>query len=212
MKYYYLSTDEGKRKKFAYGIGDFPSEKISCDVCGRNYSRSLVTKRNLPYEMYLSNGYYPDFLWEYYRFISERAKQILFEEKVTGYILEGVTMRSFSDLSVEEIKELKRDRFKVDRIPLNPPQYYRLFIKYIAKMHKESNYILLESCDACGYTHYGTKVREDERIIIDESTLNGDDFFLLEGRGSVIYCTERFVDIYNKHNLTGLDFDEVEAY
>ena len=206
-----MATDSGKRKRYSYGVGAFPHKKILCSICGREYSAGLLNKHDISYKMFLSNDYYPDFLWGYYTFISERTKEIFLEEDVKDYYLGDTFMRSITDLTKEEIKELRGDRFKIDRIPIDPPSYYRLFPKHYAHLHKESNIKLLENCEACGYEWYGTQNKEKENEIIDLNSLNGDDIFWIYERGSAIYCTDRIVEIYNKHKLTGLYFTEVEA-
>lgn len=208
MKFYKFIHDEGSRRKFSEAVGDYPTQEITCSVCGRTYS-SFISDNSIPYKVYLTNENYADFVWEYYQLISESAKVLLQAEEINGYVLDQIIMRGRNDLTKDEIKELKESRYKVENVPVSPPPYYRIIIKHKASLHEKSNIYLKEYCDVCGYKKYDSDVGFLERkCFIDSCSLNGDDIFGLEGVGG-IYCNERFIDVYKKNKLTGLMFEEV---
>lgn len=163
----------------------------------------------------MSNDFYPDFLWYFIDHISGKAKNVLETERITGYQLEKAHIVSVNDLTDMQKRELRHDGFKVNKIPPDPPEYYKLHVSLGAEFHEKSNIILVESCDECGYEKYITKgkdwVESSDGIILRKDSLNGSDLFLAKGYGFSVYCTERFVEVYNKHELTGLLFREIEV-
>lgn len=214
--FYYISTDEGIKKKFAYAIGvtEWPQKAISCPKCKREWQKSLMYELSTDIPVVLSNDNYPDFLWYYIDHISENAKNVLEFEKITGYMLEKANVLSVSKLSKDQIKELRNDGFKVNKIPENPPIYYKLHVSLGAEYHEKSNVVLKENCDYCGYEFYGIKDSEphiEKSFVLKKNSWNGKDLFIAKGYGHIIFCTEHFKEVYYKNNLSGLCFTEIEV-
>lgn len=216
MAYYRLLTDEGNKKKFAYAIGlsDWPERLISCNVCKRKWKKSLMHEFGTNVLVALSNDNYPDFLWFFIRHVSEKAKNVMETEGITGFKLENAQVLSVDELTDIQKKELRYDGFKIKKIPKDPPKYYKLHVSIGANYHEKSGIILRDSCSECGYEKYVTKGKdwvESEPTVIQKDSIKGYDLFMAKGYGQTIFCTEKFADVYIKHSLTGLLFDEVEV-
>jgi len=128
---------------------------------------------------------------------------------VIFFILSG------SSLTIEQKKSLRDDGFNLKKIPLDPARFYKMHVSLEAVYHKNSNIILLENCDQCGYERYVTIGKEwvdsEQPCILSADSLNGRDLFLAKGYGVSIFCSQRFVDVYNKYKLTGLLFEPVQV-
>lgn len=215
--YYRLATDEGKRKKYAYaiGLGGWPREDVSCSKCNREWKKSTIDEFGVSTPVVLSNDNYPDYMWYYITHISEKAKSVMELEGITGFKVEDALIISFDELTEAQKKELRWDGVKVNKIPSNPPHYYKLHVCIGAEYHENSNLVLLESCDDCGYEKYVSKGKEwvdsSEGIFLKKGSLIGYDLFKVKGYGATIFCSEKFVEAYKRHALTGLDFDEIEV-
>lgn len=218
MEFYALSIDEGQRKKFAYGVlvDDYPNEEVICTHCGREWDKDLLIHDDIALEIVLSNNYYSDFLGVIYHvLISDKVYNLLKNEKVTGFHLKDVVIKSVLDLSSEKLKELSKRGYIVKKFSHEKPLYYRLLVDGNAQAHKNSEVILTEFCEICGFELYTTigksYIDPFHPIYIDMQTWNGDDLFLVKELGSRIFCTEKFKNIYNNNNLSGLIFDKVKS-
>jgi len=161
----------------------------------------------------LTNSYYPDFVYFlYYILVSSKAKDVLLSENITGYHLEDINVVAKSNIAPAKIKELRDMGYKVNNISDDPPSYNKLVANRSARLHQMSNVVKV-NCDICGFEGYQMMVMEDifKPETIKEESWNGDDIFMVEEFCSVVYCTEKFVEVYKKHELTGLIFKEVES-
>ncbi|AFL99850.1 MULTISPECIES: double-CXXCG motif protein [Desulfitobacterium] len=215
MRYYCLEIDEGNKKKYAYGLSvtEWPRKWILCSKCQREWKKSVMHDFGTDTPIVLSNDNYPDFLWFYINHISEKAKDVLEREKITGYRLEKAPVLSFNDLTDMQLKELRRHGTRVNKIPTVPPAYYKLHVDVCAELYRKSNIILLDSCSECGYETYLAESKERiesrDSLFLRGESLNGIDLFRAKGYGVNIYCSERFVEAYQRHELTGLMFTEI---
>ena len=219
MIFYRLTTDIGKRKRFAYGIsfGDYPSKEIYCSSCGRKWNKNMVLDEDLTHTIVFSHSHFPDISeYELQKLVYIKVKDIFTEEQIKGYHLsDNIYIRSQRDLSLEKGKELCRKGFKVKDIAIDPPFYYRFFHDGYAELDEEKSKIhLLEECNICSYKKYVSEGRSylDTSVtppFIKESSWDGSDFFKVIEMSAVIFCTERVYEIYKKYKLTGLLFTEV---
>jgi len=227
MNFYDITIDEGRRRKFACGhleeIIPIKKERRSCPDCsgllGKNYFQ-LFNDKNWNAKMYMDREHYADFMsYLVYPIVSEKAKEVLTENFGDAVDFGDIEMVSYRDLTVEKLKDI-RDTFgypAVKKIPNDPPQLYRLLLKQGADLDFEkSNIKLTLDCLTCGSRVYDTpyfeysaehgKIIFTPTVYIKESTWKGYDIFHVEGYGSTVFCTEKFIEIYNQHKLTGLRF------
>lgn len=217
MEIYAISVDEGRKKKFSFGIiiGQYPSKIINCRSCGRAWKKDLLLEHDISIKILLSNENYPDFLGVMHHvLVSKVAMEVINNENLTGYVLKRIKPMSVNDLLSDEKKILRQEGYKVNNFSSNPPIYFRMFIDEGAMLHSESNVHLIEKCIDCGFQSYATVgenyVDPFQPIIIDKSSWNGQDLFLIKELGARIFCTEKFVEIYEKYKLSGLVFEKVE--
>lgn len=213
MDFYRLSTDEGKQKKFAYGIGldEYPQRLITCDICGREWKKGMLLDEDTLLSICLSNEFYPDFLNVIsHTLVSEKAKDVLAQETITGYKLGIIDIIPRDEIPPAKTKKLRQSGYNVKKISNNPPNYYRLFAERSAELHIKSEVFFEQECTACGYRKF-VKTDPFKQEYIRKDSWNGSDLFMVKEFGAVIYCTERFVETYQKHNLTGLLFRRVES-
>ena len=219
MDFYRVRIEIGKRKRFAYGItiGNYPSIEIQCDKCKKVWKKSLYYDESQKQIIALSNNYFPDFLsYTPQILISQRAKEIFVQEKITGYHLnENLEIVPYDKLSIQEIKEIRRDGFDVKKFSNEVPKYYRFYSDGKAELNEKSNVLTDEHCDECSYTHYYTKgysyFDTNSPFYITEKTWDGKDFFTVKEFPTLENCTERVVEIYNKYKMTGLYFEKIES-
>lgn len=210
MKIYLITHDSGRRKRFAEVISEDETEIVDCKTCHRNYMKQILRNENL--SAYVTNDYYADFAWGRPSWISEKCKNILFSENISGFQTIKVEMLSYKDIVKEEILDLKRSGYKVESIPENPIQYYNLYCDYSASLHLESNYGVIEYCNECGYEVFGVLSSDKEiKCVLDSSSLNSNDIFNVKGKGTTLFCNERFKEVVENHNLMGLMFEEIEV-
>lgn len=217
MRYYCLEIDEGEKEPYAYGasVGEWPRKEIHCPLCQREWKKSTMYDWGTDTPIVLSNDNYPDFLWFYINHISGKAKDVLEREKITGYSLEKAHVLSVRDLSDLQLKELRRQGIRIHKIPTEPPVYHKLHVAVSAEFYKKSNVILLDRCPECGYETYSAESKERiearDYLYLREESLKGADLFRAKGYGVTVYCSERFVEVYKRNELTGLTFTEIEV-
>jgi ribosomal protein L37E len=214
MLFYQWETDEGRHKKFAYGleVQGYGTKTIKCNVCGREWRRLV---REDDFCIVMSNNNFPDFTsFLHYRLISHRALDILNNEKIKAFHVEPFPVISAELLTEERKREFRRDGDNVNKFGVDPPKYYWLRAEIGAQLHAMSN-VILDQCAACGFrrVHSPDKsyVDPDQQIFIDLSTWDGSDLFAARESPAVIYATEKFREIYRDYKMTGLDFKETEG-
>jgi len=226
MIFYRVSIDVGKRKKFACGcLAEIINyEKSPCPACSIEVVTpnlfEMFEDKAFNIKMHMDRDYYADFMCSQIRdIVSERAKEMLSDNFSNSVDFASIGMVSLRDLSPSFLKYY-RDRYgskEVKRIPDDPPQYHRLLLKQGADLDfKKSNIQLIFECSTCGrkkydipYSHY----KDDgfALIYLIESTWNGRDIFYVEGMGNTVFCTERFIEVYSQHELTGLEFAQIST-
>lgn len=218
MTFYKISEDNTKRKRFAFGIliGTYPQDIINCTKCGRTWKKEKLSNESNELEIVLSNNNYPDFTGVvFHDLISDKTKDVLLYENITGVnISDKIKILSRNDLSLYVIKRFREEGYKVNEIPNEPIRYHRMFLEFGANCHSKSEIVLNAECSACGYGNYVTVgkpyIDPTHPIYIDENSWDGKDIFAIKSLGFNKFCTQRFVDIYNKYNLTGWVFEKVE--
>jgi len=227
MNFYTVNIDLGKRKRFACGcFSELFCEPILtlCSKCGEEYSNTdydkMFADKAWHVGMYMDRDYYADFASSQFRpIVSAKAKRILAENCSNATDFGDIKMVSFRDLTREKLKQIRDWAGYADtkKIPNDPPQYYRLLLKQGAELDfQKSNIKLTIDCTTCGrknydipYSHYGPN--GSEQIYIIESTWVGYDIFYAEGKGNTLFCTERFIEIYEKNKLSGLRFEKIQT-
>lgn len=216
MKIYKMTSDPGKRRRFAYAIETIDDGFIdlNCNICKKEGKGLPFKKKNRNVPLIISNKPLPDFMFYYITLISERVKNIFEEEGITGYELEKAIIKSTDNLTEDEELYFKENRYKQKDFLVNPPDYYKMFIpKFGAEPHESLGVKLISKCNACGYENYELDTPYagilSPMILKKESIIISNDLFTVKAYGGE-YCTERFKNIYDKHKLTGLNFEEVE--
>ncbi|MPW26724.1 hypothetical protein GC105_13100 [Alkalibaculum sp. M08DMB] len=216
MNFYRIYTDEGKRKKYSYGIimNDNEFKKVECPVCNRTWEYDPLLDSDNKLKVVLGNSNYADFIMAlYFELISQKSLNILLKENTTGWTYEEINTMSKEELTDEQVKDFKEEYGikALKSIPNNPPIYYKILAKKTAKLHPRSRVILIGKCDVCGYEEYDKEGSYFDPDYIEKDSWNGDDIFGVKEYGTTMFCSERFVEIYHKHSLTGLGFDRIEA-
>ncbi|MDR0321182.1 MAG: hypothetical protein LBI28_06740 [Treponema sp.] len=223
MDFFRVMIDFGKRKRFACGcLAEITEYKRTlCPVCGiervtPNYQQMFKDKKwNM--KIFMDREHYADFLSSQIRgIVSEKTKKILIENFNNAVDFGNIEMISFRDLTEQKLQEIRNcyGYAAVKKIPNDPPQYYRLLLKQGAELDfQKTNIELTVDCSKCGRKRYATpgcSYHEGTPYII-ESTWKGYDIFYIEGMGNTVFCTERFIEIYNQNKLTGLEFEKVQT-
>ena len=224
VDFYSVMIDSGKRKRFAVGFlaESYESELKLCPACGVKWSMPghdrWFNDKAWNMKMLMSREHYADFTWsDASCVVSEKAQKILMENFNNAVDFGEIEMVSLRDLTESFLKKERRQSGSkaAKMIANDPPQYYRLFLKIGADLDFEkTNIELALDCPECGRKSY---VTPGEIIIfgatphIIESTWQGYDIFYVEGLGTTMFCTERFVEVYNQNKLTGFLFEQVPA-
>ena len=215
MDFYEIRVDEGKRKKYAQGLllSGFNLKEIFCNTCKRLWHEYPSLEETMHLNIAFSNDYYPEFLnTSFNTLVSEKAKDVLSIEKISGYRLEEIEPISRDNIPESVIIKLKECcGAKINMIPNNPPMFHRLIVERSAELHLSSNVVLRERCETCGYENYEKIGDVFAPEYIKRDTWNGNDLFMVKQFYAVIYCTERFVNIYDKYSLKGLEFKKTES-
>ncbi len=109
-----------------------------CPKCNRSYGErwAYTTDEDLIITAVMSNSRMADFSrYGTSYFVSDRAKEIMEKEKVTGYHLGPINIVGINELTKEEIQELKYD-YDIKKIPTDPIRYHRLFADGRIKLHE----------------------------------------------------------------------------
>jgi ribosomal protein L37E len=214
MRFYNLLTDEGKKRKLASAIeviigSNNQQHHVDCNVCGNSWSKIVASEKP---EFVLTNEFYPDFMRGTWRIlISERAKEVFSLENVTGYELKEGSTTSPYDTPAEFQSLLKLAEENIKKMPVNPPTYHVLETQGEVSLHEKSALDIFK-CSACGYTKVSSPgysvVVPDHPKYVDKNTWNGNDLFQVQYVNNYC-CSERFYEIYQKYQLTGLYFKEI---
>lgn len=210
---YLLMTDEGKRKKFAEGylLDRIPSRPIVCSVKHSSDSEMTCFDSGVPCVVVLSNDNYPDYLASWPNLFSERMKQMMETEGIEGVALEKATTLSLRDLTPAQLKSLRNDDVKVNRIPNDPPAYYKPVATIYAHYHPITGIKTLESCSLCGYERIGPEnYKPDSITALNLESLPQTDLFGAIGYTGCIFCTERFKLLCETYGMKGIEFLEVQ--
>ena len=213
MRFYKYSIDEGRRKKYAYGIGVQILQKydeMQCNACGRNLRKSVKVEN--PYVV-LTSEHYPDFMYsDVGRLISAKAREVLIKENVSGCTLSEIITVAPKETPAAFQKLLKEAGENVKRMPENPPKYYKFHESAWVPFHEKSQLEVHSGCSVCGYPSIATSpgepfVKFGHPVYMDQKEWDGSDFFSITQVGTSV-CSERFYDIYHEHQLTGLVFEQ----
>lgn len=217
---YEVRIDSGVRNKFSEPImiddSWFP-QQVKCEFCKRTWDKPVLFEPNRVVEYALTNKKNPDFMSLYVNLISENCKNILTNENVTGFTVEKVKMYSKRDLRNDVLNYLKDEGVNINNLADDVPNYYRIIIDktHMAKFHNSTNIVLAERCDACGFERYETKgmgyVDTLKDCILSKDNLVKEDLFYAEGYGYTLFSSEKFKQICQLNNLTGITFKEVSV-
>jgi len=168
----------------------------------------------------MNNDYYADFLASSIignGIVSEKAMIVLKENFGNTIDFGNIEMISYRDLDEAFLRKVRdySGNKAAKQIANDPPQYYRLILNVGASLNLQlTNMELSLDCLKCGRKEYGAVAgsREDwwnNTPHIIESSWKGYDLFHVEGKGNTVFCTERFIEVYKHHALTGLEFEQV---
>ncbi|MDD7792997.1 hypothetical protein [Clostridium sp. 'White wine YQ'] len=214
--FYRLFIDEGKRKKYAYGIllNDYPVQRINCGVCNRVWDKDMLLTLKPEFELVLSNDNLPDFLGLLILdLISEKTKQVFEESEITGYKLFKTNCLKKDEISKEKLKSLAEDGFNKNKISNLVQNYYFLDVSIGAELDSKTEIIVQEYCNSCGYVKYRTEgktfIDPAHPIYIKKASWNGNDIFRIKELGNTIFCTQKIVDLCKEHKLMGIGFEKI---
>jgi len=193
VKFYKLWHPENIPERYIawWSSKDMKLESIKCPV---DDGHQRTGKRLTNLSVIIKNGgaFKYDFIWTCYSepMINERVVKILKDECLTGYELKPVT-----------IKKVERN------CPKEIPKYQELWVIGKAGVHPDTGLIVFERCDACGLVEYrGWK----NKLIIDEKSWDGSDFFHLDPYPGGTFVSERVKEVFEKYKVTGVEFTPSE--
>lgn len=218
MTFYQLQIDEGKRKKFAYGIliEKYPMTQINCETCGRSWEKDMLSYIMPSINISLSNDNHPDFLsLLVLTLVSEKVKNVLEEAQVTGYQMYSIDSVKRENVPKKVLDNLKENGFNVDKFSNCEENYNYMDVSLGAETHAKSEIELKSHCSSCGYSEFTTigKTYIDpfHEIFINYNSWNGNMIFRVRELGQQLFCTEDFVSLCKKHKFTGICFKEVAS-
>jgi hypothetical protein len=206
MKFYYLATYWPGRMEADTYYYDATDENLvdaeQCPGCGK-YISSL--RQLPPYSVkirYLGKivgdiafgpGY--DIL------VSERLKTLFGEERMTG-------LKGFHPVTIVGVEgRTRRTR------PPDPPAYYRVsVVRGQGIIDQEASGFEWEEPPTCDVCRRGEDLQRWKRIIIDPSTWSGEDVFYARGLASSVFCTARFKQFCETHQITNAILIPAEEY
>lgn len=216
--FFRVGIDSGRRKRFAYAvtIDAKDIDEFKCPKCCMINYEELLHDESLMLKVVLSNNHFPDFMeYTFNKLISKMADNRLDEANITGYKVSKIEVISANHISADIKKQFRQDGYKVTDFATSPPEYNRLIICGKAMLDKKTGIILTEQCEKCGSKKYVTSgltyVDPYQVFYINKESWDGSDIFSVEGFPSIIFCTERFVNVCRTQNLAGLVFDKIEA-
>lgn len=220
MRFYRLSVDAGKHKRFAWVFPpyDRAGKIINCSICGQSWlDVSGMYSEHLSYPVTFVGNNFADLICGGGGddLISYRLKCFL--ESVDGCYAKFVEMPIVkkSDFSEEELKAFRRRGYDTKKFHDETPLYYRMDLEVGANLHIKSNYEWVDSgSDFCKFCGYGVGYKLKDYLApyyIDKKTWNGSPLFRLRELGLTNICTEEFKSECEKNGFSGMQFDEVQA-
>lgn len=216
MTFYQLQIDEGKRRKFAYGIllEKYPMAQINCETCGRRWDKDILSYIMPGIKMSLSNDNHPDFLsLLVLTLVSDKVKSVLDKTQVSGYRMHSINSIKREDVPKDVFDNLKENGFNVDKFSNCVEKYNYMDVSLGAETHAKSEIVLKSHCDSCGYSEFitigKTYIDPFHEIFIKRNSWNGNMIFRVRELGQQLFCTEDFVSLCKKYKFTGICFKEV---
>jgi hypothetical protein len=215
MKLYKIYLDEGGRKKFAESLLLSPkaSSRIECKVCNTNW---VDPKFGRPIEIIFTNNNLPDYsmiLPEH--FVSEKLKEVIENNSLSNCTFEKVITKTIQDLNEEEIQKIKDNGYKVQKLCSTFSSYYAIHLLPGISIHAEMN-VTFKRCHNCGRVETSKKFDDEKSeftfdLLLDSATWEGYDLFTVKEFPNRYICTEKFIEICKKENITGFTFEEVKV-
>lgn len=211
IKFYVVEPADGKMfgTKWAYGEPIEPiirGESQKCPVCG-----GPVSMRNWlpPYRIRLSSSKpakWGDLLWGagFQLLVSRKFKELYTQEKLSG-------IKSFS----EPVEVVHMGLLKSGQFPITPPEYYLVNIPWGGANQDDSASGLTHEHPEvinCSYCRVGVTWRKQDRLVIEEGSWNGHDFFKPRNAPVPFMVSERFKVIAEKYKLNNVWFISGEKF
>jgi hypothetical protein len=145
----------------------------------------------------MSSGFKPDvivpgrvapdviFTWSSECLVQEHVYRLLCDNRITGFWTKPATAK------------LKRTGESVDVRELCVSGWGGL-------ASPESGIREIERCAVCGYLRYSSVVNPDK--LVDQKNWDGSDFFLVWPLPGFVFVTEKVVNLFSRHKLTGAQF------
>ena len=216
MKFYSICTNPGRRKKYtwAFPTFGFPTDKISCKICGRSWnSFANILKEHRPFPITFTNNYFADFIsCEGYDLVNQRFKDFMAEHQIRSPKFVEMPIVTKSQLSESDLKERRDKGFDIKRFHDETPTYYLLDAEVGAELHPDTDVFWRDfGPDVCTYCGYGVGYRRKSYLApeyIQRNSWNGNDIFKVK-EFDCLYCTEKFKTLCEQAKITGIEFDEI---
>jgi hypothetical protein len=211
MNFYVIKPTEGLRfgRKWAYGESEEPVFRGDCEYCPVCSGPVSGLRWLPPHQISLSSAKpekWGDFVWGSYfsLVVSSRFKEIYEREGLSG-------IETISDpMEVVRLGRLKKGAF-----PIQPPQLHLIHVPWGgANQDDSASGLVHEQPKAirCSYCRVGVSYRKQERIIIEESSWNGQDIFTPRNAPVSFVVSERFKQVVEAYKLTNLWLIPTEKY
>ena len=130
--------------------------------------------------------------------ISERLKSLIMEEGIQGV----------SGLEPVEIKRVRRHR----KITGERPAYYRMRVSiHTVALDFEASKIEYGRAPVCATCRSGN-ITAIDRLVVDQSTWNGEDLFTPRGLSGFVIVSQRFERLCRAHSIKNAFFIPLEEY
>ena len=219
MKFYRLSIDEGKRKKYACAFPAFgyPTEEISCNICGRKWnSFKNVYEQHLSYPIVFTNDNFTDFVWcEFDCMVSHEVKVWFEEMNIKNVRFVEMPVVSKSEMDSAYIKQLRDKGYTTNNLHDYKPRYYRLGSYIGANLHVDAKIVWVNSGDnVCSHCGYGVGYQPLEYFVPDCISLDswdGSDLFKVQEYMGALFCSDKLKQLIEEKGFKGILFKEVQV-
>jgi hypothetical protein len=192
MEFYILKEDiTCKEYASADAIGDVECIRGNiCPSCGETLSGGVVTG---PKAYKLTAGKVGDFITDGMDIlVSARARDVFEKNNVKGFAVDETPV---------EIRKRKLEQ-----------QYFYVIPNGVCvRIDEDASGISIREAGGCALCQ-GMALYSIDRVVIDEASWGGDDFFECSSLCGVILVTSRFVSLVRSHGLTNFNFTPAEEF
>ena len=219
MKFYRLSTDEGRPKKYAWAFPTYgyPTQTVECDICGRSWNTfENIFDKNISFSITFTNNHFADFIaCEAFHMTNQSVKNWCESNGISSVIFTKMPIIGKSEFTKEALKSCRERGYNTAKFHDEKPVYYMLSATVGAKLHPDSGVQWVDKGDwVCPHCGYGVGYKKEDYgkpDCIELSSWNGNDLFKVREYDATLFCTEKFKHMCQDARVSGIIFDEIVA-